>query len=268
MQEIVTLTDHHRWHQASCPGGHLRGLRRSRARGRHVAKPAAGSGHGHGEGMGGRARAGSRPGGSARSSTCRPRTAGHSRRTSLTPAAVGVLAVWTGLAVLVFTPFPVWVGHWADAWQQRAGMTAPRVPARGGMVAAAVAAWAVMAIGLYLLLLSVDRDPRSDPVRHLYGISSRNLLRGMGSTDRHSRWRPARRLDGVPGHRGHAPGGGRGAPPAWRRSGDAHDAAVPRRRWVATVIAVPRRVPGSGRVDAGGQRGHACAHRRTRAVEP
>jgi Zn-dependent protease with chaperone function len=69
-------------------------------------------------------------------------------------AAVGVLAVWTGLAVVVFMPFPVWIGYWADAWQQGADTTAPRVPARGGMVAAAVAAWVVMTIGLYLLLLN------------------------------------------------------------------------------------------------------------------
>jgi len=74
----------------------------------------------------------------------------------LTPVAVGVLAVWVGLVVVVFTSFPVWVGHWADAWQQRAGGMAPRVPARGGMVAAAGAAWAVMTIGLYLLLLAAD----------------------------------------------------------------------------------------------------------------
>ena len=68
------------------------------------------------------------------------------------PAAVGVFVVWIVLAVVIFTPFPVWVGHWADAWQQRPGRTESRVPARGAMVAAALAAWAVMAVGLYLLL--------------------------------------------------------------------------------------------------------------------
>ena len=67
-------------------------------------------------------------------------------------AAAGVLAVWTGVMALIFMPFPVWVGHWASAWHQRASATAPRVPARGGMIAAGVAAWAVMASGLYLLL--------------------------------------------------------------------------------------------------------------------
>ena len=132
-------------------------------------------------------------------------------------------------------PFPVWVGHWADAWQQRAGMTAPRVPARGGMVAAAVAAWAVMAIGLYLLLLSA------------IGILGR-IQCGIG-------------MASAPGSRSGAwalsitaPGGGQlggwvvclvivAMPLAaavahrrWRRSGDAHDAAVPRRRPVATAL--------------------------------
>jgi Zn-dependent protease with chaperone function len=66
--------------------------------------------------------------------------------------AVGVLAVWIALVVLIFMPFPVWVGHWADAWQQGGDTTGARVPAWGAMVAAAAAAWAVMAIGLYLLL--------------------------------------------------------------------------------------------------------------------
>src|SRR5208282_4948261 len=67
-------------------------------------------------------------------------------------ASVGVLAVWIVLVVLVFAPFPVWVGLWADAWQLRGDTAASRVPARGAMVAAAGAAWAVMAAGLYLLL--------------------------------------------------------------------------------------------------------------------
>lgn len=151
-----------------------------------------------------------------------------------TPAAVGVLAVWTGLAVLVFMPFPVWVGHWADAWQQRAGLTAPRVPARGGMVAAAVGAWAVMAVGLYLLLVS--------EIGILAGSSAPSVwhqlpqqLRGMGLLIT-------------------APGGGQlgssvvclaivGVPLAaavahrrWRRSGDARDPALPGWRPVATAL--------------------------------
>jgi Zn-dependent protease with chaperone function len=152
----------------------------------------------------------------------------------LTPAAVGVLAVWTGFAVLIFMPFPVWVGHWADAWQQRSGMTAPRVPARGGMVAAAVGAWAVMAAGLYLVLVS--------EIGILVGSSAASvwhqlpeLLRGMGSIIT-------------------APGGGElggwvvclvivGVPLAaaiahrrWRRSGDGRDAALPGWRPVAIAL--------------------------------
>ena len=152
----------------------------------------------------------------------------------LNPAAVGVLAVWIGLGVLIFMPFPVWVGHWADAWQQRAGMTAPRVPARGGMVAAAIAAWAVMAAGLYLVLVS--------DIGILVGSSAASvwhqlpeLLRGMGSIIT-------------------APGGGElggwvvclvivGVPLAadvahrrWRRSGDGRDAALPGWRPVAIAL--------------------------------
>ncbi len=76
-------------------------------------------------------------------------------------AAVGVLAAWIVLAVVIFTPFPVWVGQWAEAWQRRADPAASRVPARDAMVAAAAAAWAVMAAGLYLVLEKFRRHPRS-----------------------------------------------------------------------------------------------------------
>lgn len=65
----------------------------------------------------------------------------------LGPASAGVLAVWIGLAVLISVPFPVWVGHWADAWQGT-----ERVPARGGLLAAVLAAWAIMTVWLYILL--------------------------------------------------------------------------------------------------------------------
>jgi Zn-dependent protease with chaperone function len=68
------------------------------------------------------------------------------------PAVLGLLVVWTSLVIVIFTPFPLWVGHWADAWQLRADAPASRVPARGAMVAAAAAAWVVMAIGLSFLL--------------------------------------------------------------------------------------------------------------------
>ena len=148
-------------------------------------------------------------------------------------AAVGVLAVWTGLAVLVFTPFPVWVGHWADAWQQRADITAPRVPARGGMIAAAAAAGIVMAIGLYLLLLNdtwILGGSSAASVWHQLP----QLLRGMGLDITAEGGQPggwvvclvvvAMPLAAAVAHR------------RWRRSGDAHDAVVPRRRPVATAL--------------------------------
>ena len=184
----------------------------------------------------------------------------------MSSAAVAVLAVWIGLAVLIFMPFPVWVGHWADAWQQRAGLAAPRVPARGGMVVAAVAAWAVMATGLYLLMLS--------DVGILVGSSAVTVwhqlpqsIRGMGldltaqGGDQLGGWVVCLVIVAVPlaaavVHR------------HWRRSGDAPGAAVPGRRAVATALLCGRWGPGSGRADAGAQRRHARADRRTGAVEP
>jgi hypothetical protein len=150
------------------------------------------------------------------------------------PAAVGVLAVWACLAVVVFTPFPVWLGHWADAWQQRAGMTAPRVPARGGMVAAAVAAWVVMATGLYLLLLGaawilVWSSPAT--IWHQFPQQLRDMgfvitTSGSGQL---GGWTVCLVIVAMPlaaavAHRRR------------RRPGEAHDAAVPRRRTVTTVL--------------------------------
>lgn len=70
---------------------------------------------------------------------------------SLRPAAIGVLAAWIGLISLVFLSFPVWTGYWADAWQQRAGGTTPRVPARSGLVVASAAACIVLAISVWFL---------------------------------------------------------------------------------------------------------------------
>ena len=58
-------------------------------------------------------------------------------------------------------------------------------------------------------------DP--DRIRIQCGIcvaSASAVAEGYGLYDRHFRFRPARRLDSVPGYRGHAPGGGCGAPPA------------------------------------------------------
>jgi len=184
----------------------------------------------------------------------------------MSSAAVAVLAVWIGLAVLIFMPFPVWVGHWADAWQQRAGMTAPRVPARGSMIAAALAAGVVMAIGLYLLLLSdtgILVGSSAVTVWHQLPQS----IRGMGldltaqGGDQLGGWVVCLVIVAVPlaaavAYR------------LWRRSGDARGAAVPGRRAVATALLCGRWGPGSGRADAGAQRRHARADRRTGAVEP
>ena len=184
----------------------------------------------------------------------------------LTPAAVGVLAVWTCLAVVVFTPFPVWLGHWADAWQQRAGMSAPRVPARGGMVAAAIAAWVVMAIGLYLLLLGaawllVWSSPAA--IWHQFPQQLRDigLMITTSGSGQLAGWTACLVIVAMPlaaavAHRRH------------RQPREARDRGPTASAPDGHGIAVPCRVPGSGRADAGGQRGHACAHRRTRPVEP
>jgi Zn-dependent protease with chaperone function len=70
---------------------------------------------------------------------------------SISLAAAGFLAAWIALTIVIYLPFPVWMGYWADAWQQAAGKTR-RIPARGGMIAASVAAWVVLTFGLYFLL--------------------------------------------------------------------------------------------------------------------
>jgi len=148
----------------------------------------------------------------------------------LSLAAVGVLAVWTGLVIVIFTPFPVWVGHWADAWQQRADARPSRVPARGAMVAAAVAAWAVMAVGLFLLLetftllfdgfsAAAEWHQLPDSLR---GTALVVVTHGSG-------WVVCLLVVGMPlaaalAYR------------RWRRPGDAHDAAGSRRRWLATAV--------------------------------
>ena len=124
----------------------------SRSRG-HVAAAIATTSSRPGQGMGGRAGLGL-AWRLARSSTRRARTTG-ARPGPFEPGVLRRLAVWIVLVAVIFTPLPVWIGHWADAWQQRGDTTAPRVSARGAMVAAAAAAWAVMAVGLYLLLENV-----------------------------------------------------------------------------------------------------------------
>ena len=59
-----------------------------------------------------------------------------------------VVAIWVLLITFLFVSFPAWIGRWADAWQQRER----RVPARGGMMVAAVGTWVVLAIGIGLVL--------------------------------------------------------------------------------------------------------------------
>jgi Zn-dependent protease with chaperone function len=59
-----------------------------------------------------------------------------------------VVAVWVLLITFLFVSFPAWIGRWADAWQQRER----RVPARGGMMVAAVGTWVVLAIGIGFVL--------------------------------------------------------------------------------------------------------------------
>lgn len=67
---------------------------------------------------------------------------------SLHTGAFIVLAIWVVLITLLFVSLPAWIGRWADAWQQRDR----RVPARGGMIAAAIGTWVVLSIGLDLVL--------------------------------------------------------------------------------------------------------------------
>jgi Zn-dependent protease with chaperone function len=69
---------------------------------------------------------------------------------TLNSQSIAVLAIWVAVVTLIFISIPVWIGYWADAWQLRAGTM--RVPARGGLAAAAVGTWVVLAIGLGLVL--------------------------------------------------------------------------------------------------------------------
>jgi Zn-dependent protease with chaperone function len=59
-----------------------------------------------------------------------------------------VLVIWIALVTFLFVSVPTWIGHWADAWQQRE----QRVPARGGMIVATIGTWIVLAIGIDLVL--------------------------------------------------------------------------------------------------------------------
>ena len=148
----------------------------------------------------------------------------------LSLASVGVLAVWIVLVVLIFTPFPVWVGHWADAWQQRGDTTAPRVPARGAMVAAAVAAWAVMAVGLYLLLENfTDILGQSSAADEWHGLPE--LLRDTAIVivQATSGWLVCLLVVGMPV-------AAAVAYRRWRRSADTTGVSPRRRRWLAPVL--------------------------------
>jgi Zn-dependent protease with chaperone function len=144
-------------------------------------------------------------------------------------AAAGVLAAWIVLAVVIFTPFPVWVGQWADAWQRRAGTAASRVPARGAMVAAAAAAWAVMAVGLYLLLenfvLVFGQSSAADEWHELPGLMRDTAI---VITQAASGWLVCLLVVGMPV----------AAAVAYRRwrPGGAAGQTGPRRRWLAPVL--------------------------------
>ena len=145
-------------------------------------------------------------------------------------ASFGVLAVWIAGVAAIFTPFPVWVGHWADAWQHRGDPTAPRVPARGAMVAAAAAAWAVMAVGLYLLLENVTGIlDQSNAADAWHGLPE--YLRGTAIVigQAWSGWLVVLLVVGMPlaaavAYR------------RWRRPGDAAGTTARRRRWLVPVL--------------------------------
>jgi Zn-dependent protease with chaperone function len=145
-------------------------------------------------------------------------------------ASFGVLAVWIVLVVLVFAPFPVWMGHWADAWQQRGDTTAPRDPARGAMVAAAVAAWAVMAIGLYLLLENVIGIlEQSNAAGDWHGLPEFLRSTAIVIGQAWSGWLVCLLVVGFPlaaavAYR------------RWRQSGDAPGLTARRRPWLAPVL--------------------------------
>ena len=145
------------------------------------------------------------------------------------PAAVGVFVVWIVLAVVIFTPFPVWVGHWADAWQQRPGRTESRVPARGAMVAAALAAWAVMAIGLYLLLENfTDILDQSSAADEWHGLPELLRSTAIVIAQAWSGWVVCLLVVGMPLAAAVAHW-------RWRRPGHTADATV-RRRWLAPAL--------------------------------
>jgi len=70
---------------------------------------------------------------------------------SLSLRTAGALAMWLALITFLFLSFPVWIGHWADWWQRPGGRAGAPVPARGGLLVAAVGAWVVLSAGLGLI---------------------------------------------------------------------------------------------------------------------
>ena len=200
---------------------------RARAGGGRVATAAAGGGRGRGDGMGRRAGPGSRPGGRPG-----PGSVGGGHLGLLPdhpqPGSLRRPGGLAGLVVLIFAPFPVGSGT-GPTPGNGAPFDRAALPARGAMVAAAVAAWAVLTVGLYLLLdnfilISGSTSAAAD-WQALPGS-----LRGTAIviTQAASGWVVCLLVVGMPlaaavAHR------------QWR-PGDARRAAARRRRWAATAL--------------------------------
>jgi Zn-dependent protease with chaperone function len=145
-------------------------------------------------------------------------------------AAFGVLAVWIVLAVLIFTAFPVWVGHWANAWQGTGDARASRRLGRAGMVAAAISAWVVMAFGLYLLLenstIILGESSATAEWQQLPELVRDTAVVVVLAASSWVAWLVVLAVPlaaAVVQHR-------------WRRPGDTADAAVRRRGWLAAAL--------------------------------
>jgi Zn-dependent protease with chaperone function len=129
-----------------------------------------------------------------------------------------VIAIWVLLVTVLFVSFPAWIGRWADAWQQRER----RVPARAGMMVAAVGTWVVLAIGIGLVLTNftfVDQfDASTKTVWEQTWTST-----GYDAARTTSAWAVVLVFIAVPlsgflaGLRQRSPGGGRTGAPATRR---------------------------------------------------
>jgi hypothetical protein len=129
-----------------------------------------------------------------------------------------VAAIWVLLITFLFVSFPAWIGRWADAWQQRER----RVPARGGMMVAAVGTWVVLAIGIGLVLSNFTFVSE-------FGASAKTVLEqtwtstGYEAARTTSAWVVVLVFIAVPlsgclaGIRRRSPGDGRTGAPATRR---------------------------------------------------